>query len=411
MTRQFTQKVQMPCTAAQYRLIHPDLRKIGYDCLEPGGPDGMKMVYVSNGTVSWHNEAMKKPDFTLIDTFHPLLFVALAAMTNDRFGGLCESWVYIGATILGQFTNGNMHQQQNRDVRDKGAFIDDLKQLSGYSFDVSANLRNFRKATEYEIISHLMYRGEIFDDNGVSIGVRGPAGGPGLVGNPDDAPRKGGWVDTHDEDHVTIGSVIGNASVDKPLIEEFKMADSDENTIFIVDQEGLVMNKMNWEHDPLKLTIEFATPMHVEFENDRKTLIITEAPGDDTGSVNYGQSINMEVSAEKPESSFFDQLEGSTMTNYGESDPEPWSPTFGEEILVCNMGELRKLRAKFACFDSNGKVGVFSAENPTEWFTVTLYEEYYHINHVFEIPDIDARQTYADMYEVPADQIRIIDEP
>lgn len=208
MTRKFTQKVQMPCTAAQYRIIHPDLRKLGYECLEPGGPENMILLFISNGVCSYSSIGMAKVDYISIDTFSPSLFLALAAMSE------------------GEFYEGEHVWDPKRDRMYKIEKIEgDFEGIAFLTNQYDTPVRRLTKATIAEIFQQLS--------------------------SADDAPRKGGWNETHDGEaspmdnrrFVTAlqdigygGSLQDENSFDKGLA--YQVFREDENLFVVIDNEG-----------------------------------------------------------------------------------------------------------------------------------------------------------------------------
>ena len=89
-----------------------------------------------------------------IDHYNPELFLALAAMTNEKYGIVGEYWMCIkSSTSFTDFTDNKLYKCVRIDIKDGlPLFKDNRDRINGY--DGQTLNQYFRKATKEEIIKH-----------------------------------------------------------------------------------------------------------------------------------------------------------------------------------------------------------------------------------------------------------------
>lgn len=146
----FTQKISMDCTQEQYeKYLKAELEKMGYrfysEFCNFSFPTITNCYNNSNDVVNELTiEGRKAFGRTYLGKFNADLFLALAAMTDDEFGGIGEYWKFIGETTM-ECTKNKLYKA-NGSLNGYLPFIDD----SGHPNNTSPTLY-FQKATAEEI--------------------------------------------------------------------------------------------------------------------------------------------------------------------------------------------------------------------------------------------------------------------
>ena len=152
----FITAVSVACTQKQYKR---DLRKplldMGYKACQfdrfkdfpilVNNLDG-EMGSLSNMLPSFKEEH----DRYFIDHYNPELYLALAAMTNEKYGIKGEWWVYTQGSYE-RFTHDMLYKGL-QSIHCPFSFLDDKGETNGFA---DSPLYFFRKATKEEIIKHL----------------------------------------------------------------------------------------------------------------------------------------------------------------------------------------------------------------------------------------------------------------
>lgn len=152
----FTQKISMDCTQEQYeKYLKEELLKMGYEEENTSCWDDKKNCYISNnyslnGTMG--NEpyqTAKSEEMNYLGKFNAPLFLALAAMTDKKLGGIGEYWVLIDKNL--SFTKNELYKCVGLFLDKTPKFIDDIGELNG--FDSRFFFEFIRKATVSEIMA------------------------------------------------------------------------------------------------------------------------------------------------------------------------------------------------------------------------------------------------------------------
>ena len=150
----FTQKLSMDCSQEQYeKYLKAELEKMGYE--EGNDLDG-QYIHITN---RYNNKAgvvngLCSPNIeffgrTYLGKFNADLFLALAAMTDDEFGGIGEYWIK---------TNGGMSFNEGELYAAIGFYGDSLPMFIDKNGSKNGILKDFfnkefRKATVSEIMA------------------------------------------------------------------------------------------------------------------------------------------------------------------------------------------------------------------------------------------------------------------
>ena len=149
----FTQKLSMDCSQEQYeKYLKEELEKMGYGLqgylladailVNNSNRENGQLIMLSYNSKNYHSR-------TYLGKFNAPLFLARAAMTDSKFGGVGEWWRYEGENNC-WFTYSKLYKAQGS-LDNKGAFITDIGNLAGRH---PSNLNYFRKATIDEITNH-----------------------------------------------------------------------------------------------------------------------------------------------------------------------------------------------------------------------------------------------------------------
>ena len=149
----FTQKIYMNCTREQFKLyLKEELLKIGkrlliYDNVWQDFNTSCIVTFFSDDDICIGNmgeSGHANHNRRSIGQFNAPLFLALAAMTNEEYGGYGEYWKFIGETTM-EWTKNKLYKA-NGSLNGYLPFIDD----SGHPNNTSPTLY-FQKATVEEI--------------------------------------------------------------------------------------------------------------------------------------------------------------------------------------------------------------------------------------------------------------------
>ena len=151
----FTQRISMDCTKEQYeKYLKDDLLKMGYqESILFSEPIGGETIIVNNsdnnyGELRFLNKVRKSVfNRTYLGQFNAPLFLAFAAMTNEKYGGYGEYWVFEGNGCAPAFICGNLYKAITPINKD-WCFIDEMGDENSFS----DNEKYFRKATVSEIM-------------------------------------------------------------------------------------------------------------------------------------------------------------------------------------------------------------------------------------------------------------------
>ena len=156
MKTSFITAVCMACTQEQYeRDLRKPLLDMGYKETDIRDIDNHPFI-VNNlcgelGIISnLSNRGNDRYDRYFIDHYNPELFLALAAMTNEKYGIKGEWWVYTQRRSK-RFTHDMLYKGL-QSIHRPFSFLDDKGKPNGHS---GIPLHFFRKATKEEIIKHL----------------------------------------------------------------------------------------------------------------------------------------------------------------------------------------------------------------------------------------------------------------
>lgn len=148
----FTQKLSMDCTREQYeKYLKNDLLKMGYS--EVYWQNSLSGAIVNNladdlGDISnVHESDTLAHNRTYLGSFNAPLFLALAAMTDEKYGRYGEYWVFKGKNCAPEFISGNIYKAITP-INRVWCFIDEMGDENGFS----ENEKYFRKATVSEIM-------------------------------------------------------------------------------------------------------------------------------------------------------------------------------------------------------------------------------------------------------------------
>ena len=157
MKKRFICPVSMKCTEEQYiNDLKEPLLNMGYEERYKTLMDAELNILVTNyGSISGCisnvlNDRRHTEDRYFISEYNPKLFLALAAMTNDKNGNIGEYWKFIEDGWDYLWTKDKLYPQRRDSIAKERAFIDDTVRLTGmYPY----NKDYFRKATKEEIIN------------------------------------------------------------------------------------------------------------------------------------------------------------------------------------------------------------------------------------------------------------------
>ena len=152
----FITAVSMACTQEQYE---QDLRKplleMGYEGSHFDRFENFPILVNNFGEVlgrvsNVEIESKEEHGRHFIDHYNPELFLALAAMTNEKYGIKGEWWVYTQGSFE-CFTHDMLYQGL-QSINHSFSFLDNKGERNGCA---DSPLYFFRKATKEEIIKHL----------------------------------------------------------------------------------------------------------------------------------------------------------------------------------------------------------------------------------------------------------------
>ena len=148
----FTQRISMDCTKEQYeKYLKDDLLKMGYR--EVSWQNSLSGAIVNNfadnlGDISnVHESDALAHNRTYLGSFNAPLFLALAAMTDEKYGRYGEYWVFEGEGCAPEFICGNLYKAI-APINKVWCFIDEMGDENSFS----ENEKYFRKATVSEIV-------------------------------------------------------------------------------------------------------------------------------------------------------------------------------------------------------------------------------------------------------------------
>lgn len=151
----FTTPVSMQVTQEQFTYLKTELVKLGYKsngCLVAN----LKHVYTnpgeesnsfSTGNGEWCRHQCRR---YFIDHYNPTLFLAIAAMSNEKDGIAGEYWICTNEGCDSGFTTNKIYKALNS-LDNYEAFTSDRGEANGW---YPNNHNHFRKATKEELINH-----------------------------------------------------------------------------------------------------------------------------------------------------------------------------------------------------------------------------------------------------------------
>lgn len=145
-----TQKLSMNCTKEQYeKHLRQELLKIGYkehNRFYWEKPEN-QFIEACEGLVGTVGKACVKRIRTHIGIFNPPLFLARAAMNDNKYGGYGEYWTFVGGEKKG-FTKGDIYRCV--DLIPSPTFINDVGiKVNFIEWELFFSM--FRKSTAEEI--------------------------------------------------------------------------------------------------------------------------------------------------------------------------------------------------------------------------------------------------------------------
>ena len=143
----FTQKLSMDCTKEQYeKYLRDDLLKMGYqEKTMYWGRSTLVFTNAANGVtgnmldIEWGvKEGYGR---TYLGSFNAPLFLALAAMTDEKYGRYGEYWVFKGKNCAPEFISGNIYKAITP-INKAWCFIDEMGDENGFSENEKITIEN-----------------------------------------------------------------------------------------------------------------------------------------------------------------------------------------------------------------------------------------------------------------------------
>ena len=152
----FTQKLSMDCTKEQYeKYLKAELEKMGYESADDFNSmpfNGILTGWNDDYIIQSYNKCGRENDSrTYLGKFNAPLFLALAAMTDKKYGGYGEWWYVMDDSSPRSFTRGKIYKGLSS-IRSSNSLIDNFGDTNGYSLQENP-LRCVRKATVSEIMA------------------------------------------------------------------------------------------------------------------------------------------------------------------------------------------------------------------------------------------------------------------
>lgn len=153
----FTQPVSMKVNQEQFDYLKGELEERGYEMRDYNKES--YFFYIATNLACNNDYFSNFDEYDIhnhnrhyIDHYNPELFLALASMTDEKYGIAGEWWVFTGeGKSVRTFTHGKLYKTLGN-LSLLAPFIDDDGNKNGiYPY----NLGCFRKATKQEIINHL----------------------------------------------------------------------------------------------------------------------------------------------------------------------------------------------------------------------------------------------------------------